>query len=425
MIDEATKKDLINIMKISSGFDGRNRQILRKIVEIGETTSHFKSALGQKFIRRAKELLADPTQKRRCLICQKNVAENGMVCKGCISLYHSKSTASPKKEVSYSTPTRSKDPETNFICILTGWIRKKMIRQKLKSNPDYKVPQSEHKLLTLFTVFFLLCYLFSLYAGVVVLMVGLAIAAYTIIKKIKALKADGILLMILSVVFLPLGAILSIFGFISKMGYIYKKRKYIGFGFLIYGSVAFICATMYDIPSYRCDPGIVGYFNMIVNHDFGTRWNRSVTSATWEMIIFVLCGIILTYFVSGAVSLYLDEIEIFYKEQNISIRQLIFQSLQAPIEVLLIFLPLIVFVFCVGETLEGGWEIGGMHQDGLDIDNGTHHVSSYKRIRNGKVEIVRSSVRHNPDDIINNNFSYRGNQPYDGTNPIPNHHKRF
>lgn len=71
MIDEATKKDLINIMKISSGFDGRNRQILRKIVEIGETTSHFKSALGQKFIRRAKELLADPTQKRRCLICQK------------------------------------------------------------------------------------------------------------------------------------------------------------------------------------------------------------------------------------------------------------------------------------------------------------------------------------------------------------------
>ena len=32
MIDEATKKDLINIMKISSGFDGRNRQILRKIV---------------------------------------------------------------------------------------------------------------------------------------------------------------------------------------------------------------------------------------------------------------------------------------------------------------------------------------------------------------------------------------------------------
>lgn len=194
---------------------------------------------------------------------------------------------------------------------------------------------------------------------------------------------------------------------------------------MIYGSVAFICATMYDIPSYRCDPGIVGYFNMIVNHDFGTRWNRSVTSATWEMIIFVLCGIILTYFVSGAVSLYLDEIEIFYKEQNISIRQLIFQSLQAPIEVLLIFLPLIVFVFCVGETLEGGWEIGGMHQDGLDIDNGTHHVSSYKRIRNGKVEIVRSSVRRNPDDIINNNFSYRGNQPYDGTTPIPNHHKRF
>ena len=67
MIDEATKKDLINIMKISSGFDGRNRQILRKIVEIGETTSHFKSALWQKFIRRAKELLAEHTKKRRCL----------------------------------------------------------------------------------------------------------------------------------------------------------------------------------------------------------------------------------------------------------------------------------------------------------------------------------------------------------------------
>ena len=43
--------------------------------------------------------------------------------------------------------------------------------------------------------------------------------------------------------------------------------------------------------------------------------------------------------------MYTDAIKQVFKEQNISIDQLIFQSLQAPIEVLLIFLPLIVFVF--------------------------------------------------------------------------------
>lgn len=64
MDNEATKRDLINIMKISAGFDGHNRQILLKIMQISETTSHFKSPLGQAFVKRTKELLQDQQQKR-------------------------------------------------------------------------------------------------------------------------------------------------------------------------------------------------------------------------------------------------------------------------------------------------------------------------------------------------------------------------
>ncbi len=89
--------------------------------------------------------------------------------------------------------------------------------------------------------------------------------------------------------------------------------------------------------------------------------------------------------------------------------------LQSPVEVLMMFVPLILFVLCKTESLEDGW--------GLDIDNNTHNVSSYSRFRNGKWENVKEYTRRNPDDIINNNLSYRGDNPYDGTNPIRNGRK--
>ena len=443
MDNEATKRDLINIMKISAGFDGHNRQILLKIMQISETTSHFKSPLGQAFVKRTKELLQDQQQKKGCLICKKQVAENGFVCQNCIQLYKTQvakkqapdtsavkqpsqtppvNTAPQKKELVSHTLSETTCTKTNLIYGLTGSIRKKVLKKKLQRNPDYQIPQSDHQLATLFTIFVLISYLFTLYAGAFVLIIGLAIAAFTIIQKLRKFKADGIFLIILSILFLPVGAILSLFGIISKMGYLYKNQKFIRAGFWIYGTTAFICASLYDIPGHYCDPGIVGYYDMVVRHDYGTRWSHSVTAALLEMLFFVLSALVFTYFVSGAASLYMDEVEVYYKKQNLSTWQIILKCLQAPIETLLIFLPLILFVFCIGESLEGGWEIGDMTDDALDIDNGTHHVSSYTRIRNGKIETVRSSIRRNPDDIINNNFSYRGDSPYDGTNPIPNNH---
>ena len=67
-----------------------------------------------------------------------------------------------------------------------------------------------------------------------------------------------------------------------------------------------------------------------------------------------------------------------------------------------------------------GWGIRAYEDNGLDIDNDTHDVSSYTRSRNGKVEHVRAQDRRNPDDIINNNLVYKGEHPYNGTNPIRN-----
>ena len=55
---------------------------------------------------------------------------------------------------------------------------------------------------------------------------------------------------------------------------------------------------------------------------------------------------------------------------------------------------------------------------GCDI----HIVVEVKK--NGKWEYVRAHKRRNPDDIINNNLSYKGNEPYDGTNPIRNQRRQ-
>lgn len=299
---------------------------------------------------------------------------------------------------------------------VTAFMRKKRVEKKIKENELHKEHISGHRLIGLFCILLYLTYLFSVYAGAVVLFGGIVMVIYTFFKKISNYKRVSFGIILISIIFWPIGMLLLCFGTIKKLGYLYKNGKYIGLGFAFYGYVALVCAYMHNIPGYRCSPGIVGYLEMIVKGDYGTRWYGNELSIILEMMVFLVGGAILVIFVVGLLALDLEEAEEQCCNSGLTVRQAFIKMLQSPIETLLIFVPLVLFVLYKIETLEDGWS--------LDIDNETHQVSAHRRFRNGKWEEVSASTRRNPDDIVNNNLSYRGNNPYNGSNPIRNNRHR-
>lgn len=240
-MDEQTKKDFLNIMKLAARKDiADNKDILRKIIRINDTTDNFKSAFGKKFIHRVKTILSGDETEFTCILCGKDKACNGFICKSCMDRYNkgvNKNSQGNVAKTKKSNDHRSdkkiyrKSVFGTIMYNITSIGNKKILKQRRENNPEYQKPVSGHVFIGLYTIILLLTYLFNIYAG-------------------------GIFLLL-----------------------------------------------------------------------------------------------------------------------------------------------------------------------GLDIDNNTHNVSSYSRFRNGKWENVKEYTRRNPDDIINNNLSYRGDNPYDGTNPIRNGRK--
>ena len=472
-MEQQTKRDLYYIMKASTRKEITNKDALKKIIKISETTDNFGSPIGKVFINRVKKLINEGNNGCECIICKKNNTFNGIVCNTCIKSYVEQlnkekqqlknkvssqkveATSEYKKQETIETKQvaknkyleREKTKNTakisnnrlnrktidynshqdekkmyrksllgTIMYTLTSFMRKKAIKEKMKKDATYQEPVSGHVFIGLFTVLFFLIYLFSLYAGAVILFIGIGIAICSFIKKISQLKGASFTLILISIIFWPIGLILLCLGIIKKFGYLYNNRKYIGLGFVFYGFTAIVCGAMHDVPGNFCAPGIVGYLRMIFCNDFGTRWDRTQSGAIYEMIVFIVAGVILTFFAIGAWSLYLDEVEEYCFNKGLSVKQVISKMLQCTVEVLLMFAPLLLFVLCKIETLEDGWA--------LDIDNETHEVSAYRRFRNGKWEDVSASTRRNPDDIINNNLSYRGNNRYNGRNPVRNNRNR-
>lgn len=87
-MDQKTARDLINIMKISETKEFKNKDVLRKLITISETTDNFSSSLGTAFINRVKKLLLGKDDDLKCILCKKNKTLNGIVCQNCIDLYN-------------------------------------------------------------------------------------------------------------------------------------------------------------------------------------------------------------------------------------------------------------------------------------------------------------------------------------------------
>ena len=84
MLDKESKRDIKTLVKLSKYYSYDNPATLDRILSYGEKNQLFQSVYGQKYIERIAGIAYGNADGDICILCGRNVAENGVVCNHCI-----------------------------------------------------------------------------------------------------------------------------------------------------------------------------------------------------------------------------------------------------------------------------------------------------------------------------------------------------
>lgn len=84
MLDKESKRDIKTLVKLSKYYSYDNTATLDRILSYGEKNQLFQSVYGQKYIERIAGIAYGNADGDICILCGRNVAENGVVCNHCI-----------------------------------------------------------------------------------------------------------------------------------------------------------------------------------------------------------------------------------------------------------------------------------------------------------------------------------------------------
>jgi len=84
MADQTTKKDILQIVKLSKKYDYSDKQVLKQILDLSEQRSMFQSKFGKKYLSRLRTMYEDLAYEDVCIICNKNETTAGVMCSSCM-----------------------------------------------------------------------------------------------------------------------------------------------------------------------------------------------------------------------------------------------------------------------------------------------------------------------------------------------------
>jgi hypothetical protein len=239
--------------------------------------------------------------------------------------------------------------------------------------------------------------LFPVPVGMLVIGIAIIFGLKTIIEYIVSYSWIVIIIMVLSIAIPPLGVILTIIGIIKKGKYIITNGRMIFSGFVFYLGTAYLELQLFNMRYDQYGmPGIV---------DVIYQW-RDLTMHNlvgWKIAWVIIYAIILLAFLGFSLkaSNYLDRIIKINVSRGISAKQTIFFILKSPFVFILMFLPAIL-----GSLSQDIFD--NIENNELDIDNNDHEVRPFTRhMSDGKEVHVSGHRRMNPDDIVENNYSYQ------------------
>lgn len=246
-------------------------------------------------------------------------------------------------------------------------------------------------------IYLILLVLFPVPVGMLVIGIAIIFGLKAIIDYIVSYSWIVIIIIALSIAIPPLGIILSIIGIIKKGKYIVTNGRMIFSGFAFYLGTAYLELQLFNI---RYDEyGMPGIVDVIYHWKELTIHNL----VGWKIVMIIIYSLIMIVFLglSFKASKYLDRIIKTNVSRGITAKQTIFFILKSPFVLILMFLPALL-----GSLSQDIFD--HIDQDNLDIDNNDHEVKPFTRhMSDGKEVHVSGHRRMNPDDIVENNYSYQ------------------
>lgn len=109
---ELLRKDLTNVLRLNEKIDYDNLEEVQKVYNMVIQKNLFKTALGQKYIKRLEQIINKTDQFDQCLLCKNDQDNLSLVCTQCLKKYsynQAKNTGSPNtKDIGQQISDRSK-----------------------------------------------------------------------------------------------------------------------------------------------------------------------------------------------------------------------------------------------------------------------------------------------------------------------------
>lgn len=246
-------------------------------------------------------------------------------------------------------------------------------------------------------LYMILLLLFPAQVGMLVLGIALIFCLVALGEYLKFNKYT-IILLIISMCIPPLGILLTIIGLIRKGKYITRYSKMIQSGFIFYLGTAFVVNQLFNI---RYDNyGMPGITDLIYQWKF---MNNNIGGA--EIFVLIIQFVFFVGYISFSIRLSVQFKKILKENQirGINTKKTLVFILKTPFTTLLMFLP------CILGSISDDFFDNIFNDESMDIDNQDHYVDSHIRhMPDGKDVNVRGYYRMNPDDIVENNYSYKG-----------------
>ncbi len=245
--------------------------------------------------------------------------------------------------------------------------------------------------------------LFLLPPAAAMIAIGIAIISgiLAIVEYIANYKWYVIIFLVVSICLPPIGILLTLIAFIKKIKFIVLNGKMIFGGFVFYLGTAYLELQLFNLRYNQYGtPGIID----VINH-----WKElSRLDMVGYQVIMVITYVFICFimlFISIKISNVFGKILRENLLRGITPFQTLIFIFKAPFTILLLFLPAILGSFA--EDLFN--QIIEDIDIDIDIDNNDHYVQPHTRhTADGKEVNVRGHYRMNPDDIDENNYSFKG-----------------
>lgn len=84
MVDEV-QNDISYVLRLTEKYGGPSNKVISSIFQLQKQNMMFKGEVGKRYLERIRKIYYFSEHDKMCVICQRNITVNGVICEECNS----------------------------------------------------------------------------------------------------------------------------------------------------------------------------------------------------------------------------------------------------------------------------------------------------------------------------------------------------